>query len=1084
MGWKIEADFGAGFEDITTSVLAGSLSRRMSLHNQLEPTTSVARFTVAATSTLVANLVTGRADIPVKIEKDEVRWFTGWAQRIAETTVTTRLEGIVIDLYDSSTKLQRKLAADYKKDGADVTTIIEELLTAAGISSMSISTIETEIDAVFFAAGTTTYWDAIADILRCFGYVLYFDASDVARTWYAFPAALVSAHTYETGGAGDVWDALDLSGKKRRFGGVRATYWRHLSKSNAIIFSDATNAGQLNKCNIDLTAYDGVYPPREGDEEVYCEYALVDEAGEALELIAALGVSLDDNTSGEVSLDEFTDYGLKAALKYSGTGLIYQIDILATTAIVKGPTLIKQAVMDDIVEELEGIELPYITDDDLADVVVSGRKAYWEYSAVSYQFVTFAEPALGSVVTLEDASLSISQLCHVVEFEEDDEGRFRVTLEAAEEYELADITTSGSVGASPDAPAIGGEPATQIGADSYIWNHNVPPTNNVTDLVLSSADNPAGGVDVMIEWEYEQGGVPADGFLVYMKRDIAEPGEINLATDTAFPVMAKTNTFALKLTLPTRQKDVTTHPIHYRFGVIAFGFRSSGIVFHEDGVVEDEDWIDKTFACVLETDAYNFWDLATGELRVGDADNYIHVDPVAGTFDIVGLKVRISEDGLSVGTNGYGQDWKPADSTWEAEIAFDAGTSSVVWDFQSSDPGEIYAIYRKTSDSNYIYVTLYNNGEFVTDALVHGTASVPLGVCAVAGTYRGFLKYDSDSYLRGLGGVLIDGNNAVANLVCCKFSDDRVLAVWERTSGVMRYVLIAADGTIGTPGNAPAAIPSGAVKQIFVTRDDKAVILMHDGSALTPRYVEFDLNTLAFSSAVTLGNFDAKWTADKANFFLGGLCTGDNRRVYYGPECYQIGTGSLVAADAFTQASTFTQAGLRGSAWDESNYGQSRVGHVASNVLTIYRSLDPAKFRETGMGFTSYGADESGPFYDLPDGGRLRELPEYGSNANGYYVKHADGRLEQWGKLANASYAITTAAGAIYRTANRVAVTFPVQFASVAYDAKMSIENTAFTTAMEGTQVKTVSGFSSYLVSGPSATQTADVSWHAIGFWK
>jgi hypothetical protein len=271
------------------------------------------------------------------------------------------------------------------------------------------------------------------------------------------------------------------------------------------------------------------------------------------------------------------------------------------------------------------------------------------------------------------------------------------------------------------------------------------------------------------------------------------------------------------------------------------------------------------------------------------------------------------------------------------------------------------------------------------------------------------------------------------------------------------------------------------VKQIFVTRDDVAVILMHDGSSLTPRYVEFDLKTLAFSSATTLGNFDATWNADKANFFLGGLCTSDNRRIYYGPGCYQIGTGSLVESDLFTQASAFTQAGLRGAAWDTDNYGQTRIGHVASNVLTVYRSLDPAKLRSAGMGFTSYGADESGPYYDLPDGGRLRELPEYGSNANGYYVKHPDGRLEQWGVTGELTTG--TASGNVY-VSSASAVTFPVPFVSTTDIRILTSIRTSAGSAISSTSTSpTVTGLNVYAV-GVNGTSKGYVTWRAIGFWK
>lgn len=65
----------------------------------------------------------------------------------------------------------------------------------------------------------------------------------------------------------------------------------------------------------------------------------------------------------------------------------------------------------------------------------------------------------------------------------------------------------------------------------YDYVNNVPPTNPITDLHITATANSDGSINFDLDWLYEQGAVPCDGFLVYYKSDIHAPDAIDLVND-------------------------------------------------------------------------------------------------------------------------------------------------------------------------------------------------------------------------------------------------------------------------------------------------------------------------------------------------------------------------------------------------------------------------------------------------------------------------------------------------------------------------------------------------------------------------
>ncbi len=447
--WLFEFDLGAGYVDKTSLVITESVDRRLEIHKDLKPTTNELNFTVGPDASFFNSLLAGGADVPIRVAKDGARFFTGFVQRIPETSIRSALGTMSIKAYDPSIKLKRELLAPYKKWNSTVSVIVGELLTAAGIASQNIGTIAMTIDSATFEIGTT-YWDAIDKLLSDFGYVLWFDETGTARSFFLFPFSTTSSATFLTGAAGNIIDELKVARKGTRFGGASVSFYRHESRSNLIVFSDSTKAGQLNKCNIDLTQHNGVYFDKVGTEDVYAEYNVVENQVNR-EIIGTTNVSFSILGSG-ITVAQAVDYGLKAAIKIIGSGIITKLDIIAGSAILKGAKVLKESRISGLSEKLDIYEAPFITVDADADFLVSARRDYWANSGVTFSFKTTDVVTLGAVITLIDFTLGYNLSALVVGFNEDDLGFRRVWCEALVPYAAQLVTTSAQGVPAPNPP--------------------------------------------------------------------------------------------------------------------------------------------------------------------------------------------------------------------------------------------------------------------------------------------------------------------------------------------------------------------------------------------------------------------------------------------------------------------------------------------------------------------------------------------------------------------------------------------------------------------------------------------------------
>lgn len=111
------------------------------------------------------------------------------------------------------------------------------------------------------------------------------------------------------------------------------------------------------------------------------------------------------------------------------------------------------------------------------------------------------------------------------------------------------------------------------------------------------------------------------------------------------------------------------------------------------------------------------------------------------------------------------------------------------------------------------------------------------------------------------------------------------------------------------------------------------------------------------------------------------------------------------------------------------------------------------------------------------------QIQETGSNANGHYIKYADGTMIQYNKFTATGQEINISYGSIYLGSK--IITFPIEFYAVPnYIGCGEFRHT--TTASWGTpQSATKSSMTLYVLDVLSRTAgNANISWLAIGRWK
>lgn len=173
-----------------------------------------------------------------------------------------------------------------------------------------------------------------------------------------------------------------------------------------------------------------------------------------------------------------------------------------------------------------------------------------------------------------------------------------------------------------------------------------------------------------------------------------------------------------------------------------------------------------------------------------------------------------------------------------------------------------------------------------------------------------------------------------------------------------------------------------------------------------------------------------------------------------------------------TNSGSFETAGNSYVAGSEFVTGNLTVTGTGGNVYTTNKKPTLAEL----------GAASSSHTHTLASLG-AEAVTVTGQNANGYYIKFADGTMICYGRKPLNTLTITGAWGSWFISAP-LTTTYPIAFVGAPASVSVSMENTTGDIAVWLSALSVPTSFTGYFTRGVSGTFICTMAWIAVGRWK
>lgn len=438
--YKLSILLNSSWEDFDAEIDNFAITEKM--HNDLKSADNSASITVCHNTALENALRNiGYDGVKAKISKGNTLLFTGFIRRNFTFQNNGRVQNTKIEIVSPSFTLKRKINSRYEAVSKTVTEIIEGLLDLAGIDTTGAEIPEVNTVIPYLAISpddNKTYFDVLNALYFEYGYVIDFDASG-NPSYYSWLSG--EQETTQEFNSGNILRTLSQTVKDEAHANIDVSWTSVKEVNGGNIFSDTTNGGSVNKCNlyIDKGKYLGV---EEGDAEgLYCEYS-----ADGYEILYATGVTLDYKLaigSAPATLKEFTPYGKKAWLSLKNDNAftspnvhITQLDINATKCFVKiADNISKVNRSDSAFADTLSYSAAYIYDQENGDRLAGELAKYYQFADFTYSINSKVNYAIGSVVNVADTQTG-SVLCRITsKVSNEKTGVYSYQLEGIGEYE-------------------------------------------------------------------------------------------------------------------------------------------------------------------------------------------------------------------------------------------------------------------------------------------------------------------------------------------------------------------------------------------------------------------------------------------------------------------------------------------------------------------------------------------------------------------------------------------------------------------------------------------------------------------------
>jgi hypothetical protein len=1071
--WSFVLTIGGTPTDITSLVDIRSIKRERALFNELRPRTGKVEFRCSFSATVYAQLIAAET-VDLAITKNSAAYFTGCLSPNYKGQIRNGQKYLSLIVEDwGLQRLGKTVASPLAYPGYAVcngaapgSSLVHVIAAAAGVTPASgLPTVSAVVPYVIaLPEDKKTYAKLLEDILFDYGYVYYFLEDGTLSIKESVNAGTITTTGTLTTAAGSQNILGELAPEKspEKYDDIRVKYNLVELKNGITVFQDTSGGDALHSCLIPLAAAgdaDGkdYYPQTAKVGEVFSSWKSPD--GYQIWVVASPTL-VETHESGISISRALTNYYKKCSfafrntdstirnltkLKITGNAYVVVSQNVARLSIVSGKNLLEHSAS-------------YLFSDTNAQNLARLLAQYYRHSDLKYSAKSKTAFSLGQYVLVSDlVYLGIAAKCRVVGIvdREAAPGVYEYELEVVADYTTTATTIEGESGPRDDQ----GNNDESSSAMRESWYNNTPPTNNVTGLAFTEEDNSDGSVNVNVAWEYTQGEIPASGFLVFYKSGTDAPDEIVLASDPAAFVAASETATAYSHTLAAlsaRFGGAGAVTRHYRFAVVAVSSCIGGMIPHNDGVVEDAAWIDKTFAPTIDSSeggatlsiegqSFVWRSSATGvelaRIRNDVALSMLKASNLAALVRYRGSWVAGSW-GSPVGPKVTYLCYYPMLQNLQD------GRSRLVFIDQYLSVCECIISAAGVWGSVAAKLSGYTNNQGCLNALDDGSARLVLKrIVSASEQYVDEILIDS-SGAWGSPVQRLSGN--FTSYACARMADGRYrLILAQETEGKTYEVIITSAGVWGSP-----------VVKISVAATNSSLEALADGRMRFIYSRGGATYELIIAEDGTWGSAVSKIASAIVSPKLTLLPDGTTRLIY--------------ALSSSIYEAIITSAGVWGSPVSKASF-QSGGHYCESQLLPDGRS----RILYHRSGYT-YRLDEiltTDAFSEIP----VKDdyafvgagIEEVGQNSNGIYIKFSDGTLEAWGSFTSS-------------TATQ-AYTFPIEFS--APPTYVNFQSPFISTYIQSADLCaspaiSATGMTVLTTKGGNGMAGLFFYWHARGRWK
>lgn len=422
---KIEIKFESDWEEI--EAITSSISKNEVLHNNLKTADTLFNFTAVPNLELYNNLRgIGISEVPIKVTVNDTPYFYGYVRKNFNITKIQSLQPLKIECVSPSFLLKRKIKQQLNYSNTTVSTLISNILTAAGITSFALPTINFIIPG-FTTDENTTYHSYIEQLLFEYGYVFSFDESGSFKTYNLFPSSIATTKLFNGLNSLRRIDQIKNEEGKEKV----IVEWKTIATyTNKVVFSDTTGSQLGYKCYIEL-------PPNGylgGKEEWFAEFDI--EEGEVL---STTSITLDINKDPDISVLIFQQSGNRARVSVKNTNssvskFIRKFDIIAGSVTVEKDINKSIVTKNPLTEKIETIKTQYIFDIDSANYLCNGLAWWYKYNDFKYKVTSKTNYVLNDIVTVSDNGIGTNIARIITKKSSWQDGIFEYELEAVDEF--------------------------------------------------------------------------------------------------------------------------------------------------------------------------------------------------------------------------------------------------------------------------------------------------------------------------------------------------------------------------------------------------------------------------------------------------------------------------------------------------------------------------------------------------------------------------------------------------------------------------------------------------------------------------